>query len=227
MKNSFKGVHVHVKGHIADFSEIEYFSKKANAVKSFDKNFHSIRMFGLTAQTDADIDVDADVSDDVGVVVFENDNYAGMSVSLLGPDADELEDDNGGEASVQQIDTLKTLGSMLIPKGYQVTVFASRGGVQSHMPEMVLDSDSVGLNEALSELGFDTKKHHLRVEHTCDECDHGICSGPNQCTCQKGWVGEACDVQLPDATSAVVCESSFAFVGVGVQCKVLPRIKGK
>lgn len=67
----------------------------------------------------------------------------------------------------------------------------------------------------------------LEVSSVCEPLDfcgeHGRCVAPQRCECSGSFQGESCHLQVPDESSAIVCDRNSVVVGETLPCRLLPR----
>ena len=144
-----------------------------------------------------------------GVFVYKYANYLGPSQFL-----------RSGSHSVQRLLYNDDISSIKVPDGWQATLYKdSPPGAKF----VVVKSDISDLKS----IHFDNEASDVKVEPICDPpCSHGRCYAPSRCTCDKGWRGMRCNEQVPDLTSAVVCDRNEYFIGETAHCELLARSEG-
>eukprot|EP00933_Yihiella_yeosuensis_P047146 TRINITY_DN4284_c0_g1_i1.p1 TRINITY_DN4284_c0_g1~~TRINITY_DN4284_c0_g1_i1.p1 ORF type:complete len:1245 (+),score=287.92 TRINITY_DN4284_c0_g1_i1:99-3833(+) len=125
------------------------------------------------------------------------------------------------------------------PSGHKYIYPKTWPGIQSAKPSPMTSATLFNLEGGrLREINIkeetkDTKNSTpaaFMVQAHCDPPDFcgpmGTCVEPQQCNCKGSYQGKRCHLQMPDETSAIVCDRNAIVVGEPLTCRMLPRRDG-
>jgi len=122
--------------------------------------------------------------------------------------------------------------SVRVDYGYRININAAQAGIIWKIFGRVT-TELIGKppNESTTCEDLLESPNVIEVQPDCSSlanCSgHGFCRRPNECVCklQDGWTGKRCDMQVPDGSSSIICDSIVAFVRHPLHCYVHARRK--